>query len=105
VIPPNIWQDNLLTGSTPYVVYPRVNAAQNGEISYGFKITPDELPQVYNTAGVNVFASGDPKKVPVNTAARRLFWAGREQRKLLFDSHWDRGWDWTELRALWNPRP
>jgi hypothetical protein len=67
VIPPNIWQDNLLTGSTPYVVYPRVNAAQNGEISYGFQITPDELPQVYNTAGVNVLASGDPKKVPTNT--------------------------------------
>src|SRR6202161_3595799 len=67
VIPPNIWQDNLLTGSTPYVVYPRVNAAQNGEISYGFQITPDELPQVYNTAGMNVLAGGDPKKVPANT--------------------------------------
>ena len=67
VIPPNIWQDNLLTGSTPYVVYPRVNAAQNGEISYGFQITPDELPQVYNTEGVNVLASGNPKKVPANT--------------------------------------
>ncbi len=67
VIPPNIWQDNLLTGSTPYVVYPRVNAAQNGEISYGFQITPDELPPVYNTAGVNVLASGDSKKVPANT--------------------------------------
>jgi len=67
VIPPNIWQDNLLTGSTPYVVYPRVNAAQNGEIAYGFQITPNELPQVYNTAGVNVLTSGDPKKVPANT--------------------------------------
>ena len=67
VIPPNIWQDNLLTGSTPYVVYPRVNAAQNGEIAYGFQITPDELPPVYNTAGVNVLASGDSKKVPANT--------------------------------------
>ncbi len=67
VIPPNIWQDNLLTGSTPYVVYPRVNAAQNGEISYGFQITPNELPQVYNTAGVNVLASGNPKNVPANT--------------------------------------
>jgi hypothetical protein len=67
VIPPNIWQDNMVTGSTPYVVYPRVNAAQSGEISYGFQITPDELPQVYNTAGVNVLASGNPKDVPGNT--------------------------------------
>jgi len=66
-IPPNIWQDNLLTGAIPYVVYPRVNAAKNGEIAYGFQITPDELPQVYNTAGVNILASGDPKKVPANT--------------------------------------
>jgi hypothetical protein len=67
VIPPNIWQDNLLTGSTPYVVYPRVNAAQNGEIAYGFQITPNELPPVYNTAGVNVLASGNSKDVPANT--------------------------------------
>jgi hypothetical protein len=67
VIPPNIWQDNFLTGSTPYVVYPRINAARNGEVSYGFQITPNELPQVYNTAGVNVVASGDPKKVAANT--------------------------------------
>jgi len=67
VIPPNIWQDNFLTGSTPYVVYPRVNAAQNGEIAYGFQITPDELPPVYNTAGVNVLASGNSKQVPANT--------------------------------------
>jgi hypothetical protein len=67
VIPPNIWQDNFLTGSTPYVVYPRVNAAKNGAIAYGFQITPDQLPQVYTPQGVNVLASGDPKKVPANT--------------------------------------
>jgi hypothetical protein len=67
VIPPNIWQDNLLTGSTPFVVYPRVNAAKSGEIAYGFKITPDEIPLTYTPQGQNVFASGDPKKVPANT--------------------------------------
>ncbi len=67
VIPPNIWQDNLLTGSTPFAVYPRVNAARSGEIAYGFQITPDELPQTYTPEGTEVFASGDPKKVPANT--------------------------------------
>jgi Carboxypeptidase regulatory-like domain len=67
VIPPNIWQDNLLTGSTPFAVYPRVNAAKSGEIAYGFKITPDEIPQTYTPQGQDVFASGDPKKVPANT--------------------------------------
>src|ERR1700744_2561850 len=67
VIPPNIWQDNSLTGSTPFVIYPRVNATKNGEIAYGFQITPSELPQVYTPDGVNVLASGDTKKVPANT--------------------------------------
>ncbi len=67
VIPPNLWQDNFLTGSTPFSVYPRVNAAKGGEIAYGFQITPDELPRTYTPQGQDVFASGDPKKVPANT--------------------------------------
>jgi hypothetical protein len=67
VIPPNIWQDNYLTGSTPFAVYPRVNASKSGEIAYGFQITPDELPRTYTPSGADVFASGDPKKVPANT--------------------------------------
>ena len=67
VIPPNIWQDNYLTGSTPFVVYPRVNDAKNAEISYGFKITPDELPNTYTPSGQNIFASGNTKDVPANT--------------------------------------
>ncbi len=67
VIPPNIWQDNFLTGSTPFSVYPRVNAAKSGEIAYGFQITPDELPPTYTPEGQNVFASGNTKDVPPNT--------------------------------------
>ncbi|MGB7134499.1 MAG: TonB-dependent receptor, partial [Acidobacteriaceae bacterium] len=67
VIPPNIWQDNFLTGSTPFAVYPRVNASKSGEIAYGFQITPGELPATYTPQGENVFAGGDPKKVPANT--------------------------------------
>ena len=62
IIPPNLWQDNFLTGSTPYVVYPRVNANKNGEIAYGFQIAPNQLPQVYTPQGVDVLASGNPKK-------------------------------------------
>ncbi|HEY1807667.1 MAG TPA: TonB-dependent receptor [Acidobacteriaceae bacterium] len=69
VIPPNIWQDNFLTGSTPFAVYPRVNASRTAEIPYGFRITPSELPRAYNTAGQDIFAAAhdDPKKVPANT--------------------------------------
>ncbi len=66
VIPPNIWQDNFLTGSTPFSDFPRVNASKSGEIAYGFQITPDELPLTYTPQGQNVFAHGT-KDVPANT--------------------------------------
>lgn len=66
VIPPNLWQDNFLTGSTPFAVSPRVNAAKNAEIPYGFQITPSELPRVYTPSGQDIFAGG-AKKVRANT--------------------------------------
>lgn len=67
VIPANIWQDNFLTGSTPFVVYPRVNAAKNALIPYGFQITPSEVPRTYTPGGQDIFANGNPKSVPANT--------------------------------------
>jgi hypothetical protein len=67
VIPPNIWQDNFLTGSTPFVVYPRLVAAASAPINYGFQITPSQLPRTYTPQGVDIFASGNPKDVPPNT--------------------------------------
>jgi hypothetical protein len=67
VIPPNIWQDNFLTGSTPFAVYPRVNASKSGEIAYGFQITPDQLPQTYTPSGQNVFQTWPLQKLPANT--------------------------------------
>jgi hypothetical protein len=67
VIPPNIWQDNFLTGSTPFVVYPRLVAAPGAPIDYGFQITPSQLPRVYTPQGADIFASGNPKDVPPNT--------------------------------------
>ncbi|MGA2534962.1 MAG: TonB-dependent receptor [Terracidiphilus sp.] len=67
VIEPNIWQDNFLTGSTPFAVYPRLVSESDAPIEYGFQITPSELPNTYTPAGVNVFASGQTKTVPANT--------------------------------------
>ena len=64
---PNLWQDNALTGSTPFVVYPRVTAAPGEPIPFGFTITPAELPVVYNTAGAPVFPAANSKQVPPNT--------------------------------------
>ena len=66
-IPPNIWQDNFLTGSTPFAVYPRLLSASNAPIHYGFQITPSELPNVYTPQGANIFASGKTKAVAPNT--------------------------------------
>ncbi len=63
----NLWQDNLLTGSTPFVVYPHDTAVPGQPIAYGVGITPQQLPTVYTIAGSPVFASGDSKLVPGNT--------------------------------------
>jgi hypothetical protein len=65
-IPPNIWQDNFLTGGLPFVIYPRVTAAPGAQIPYGFQISPSQLPRVYTPAGVDIFANGT-KDVPANT--------------------------------------
>ncbi|HWG21426.1 MAG TPA: carboxypeptidase regulatory-like domain-containing protein [Terracidiphilus sp.] len=67
VIPPNIWQDNFLTGSTPFAVYPRSVASAGAPIPYGFQITPGQLPRVYTPSGQDIFASGKTTTVPANT--------------------------------------
>jgi hypothetical protein len=66
-IPPNIWQDNLLTGAAPYVDYPRITAAAGVPLPIGTKITPANLPGVFTPDGVNILASGNSKAVPANT--------------------------------------
>jgi hypothetical protein len=66
-IPPNIWQDNFLTGSAPYVIYPRLTAAPGAPIDFGVPITPADLPGIYTPSGANIFATGNSKAVPPNT--------------------------------------
>ena len=63
----NLWQENSLTGSNPFVAYPRLTAAPGQIIRFGMKITPEQLPVVYTPDGTPVFASGDSKRVPANT--------------------------------------
>jgi len=65
-LPPNLFQDNSLTGSTPFAIYPRLTSAPAAPITYGFQITPAELPQVYTPEGQQIFAHGT-KAVPANT--------------------------------------
>lgn len=66
-IPPNIWQDNFLTGSTPFVIYPRVVAVADAPVQYGAQITPDQLPRVYTTSGKDVFSTWKDYQLPSNT--------------------------------------
>jgi hypothetical protein len=63
----NLWQDNSLTGSTPFVVYPHLTAAPGQPIRFGMAIAPEQLPTVYTIGGSPVFATGDSKQVPGNT--------------------------------------
>ncbi|AXC13143.1 Oar protein [Acidisarcina polymorpha] len=66
-IPPNIWQDNALTGAVPFVIYPRIVAAPAAAVAYGFQINSAQLPTFYTPSGQDVFASGNTKTVPANT--------------------------------------
>ncbi len=66
-IPPNIWQDNFLTGAVPFTIYPHLTTSQKAPINYGFQITSGELPNFYTPTGQNVFASGKTNTVPANT--------------------------------------
>jgi hypothetical protein len=66
-IPPNIWQDNFLTGAVPFVIYPHVTAAAGAPILYGFQITSGQLPAFYTPGGQNVFAGGKTNTIAANT--------------------------------------
>ena len=66
-IPPNIWQDNFLTGGAPFVIYPRLTAAPGSPIPFGSPITPNQLPEIFTPSGVNIFAGGSTQSVPANT--------------------------------------
>ena len=63
----NLYQDNYLTGTTPYVFYPRLTTSPGAPIPFGLTITPQQLPPVYTPNGSPIFAAGDSKQVPGNT--------------------------------------
>ncbi|HWA96155.1 MAG TPA: TonB-dependent receptor [Terracidiphilus sp.] len=65
-IPPNIWQDNFLTGSTPFSVSPRRISSSAAPLAYGFQITSAQVPNTYTPDGENILA-GPPKNIKPNT--------------------------------------
>jgi hypothetical protein len=66
VIPPNIWQDNMLTGSTPFAINPRRQSSSSAPLGYGFTITPSMLPIAYDLNGNDILKKGT-KNIPANT--------------------------------------
>ena len=66
VIPPNVWQDNMLTGSTPFSINPRRQSSSSAPLEYGFTITPSMLPIAYDLSGNDILAKGS-KNIPANT--------------------------------------
>lgn len=64
---PNLWQDNMLTGGTPFVVYPYLSAAPGAPVRFSPTATRLELPPVYDTSGQLVFASGRSTDTQPNT--------------------------------------
>ncbi|MGA7108166.1 MAG: TonB-dependent receptor [Terracidiphilus sp.] len=66
VIPPNIWQDNMLTGSTPFSISPRRQSSSSVPLAYGLTITPSMLPIAYDLSGNDILAKGT-KNIPANT--------------------------------------
>lgn len=66
-IPPNIWQDNFLTGSTPFVLYPRLLSESANPLPYGFTLTPSQLPTQYTTGGAPILHGADTKNIAPNT--------------------------------------
>ncbi len=77
-IPPNIWQDNMLTGGTPFVIYPRLTSAPAAPVAYGYQITSSELPRAYTPAGSDIFPGDKTTEVASNT----IFDVDRYERDL-----------------------
>jgi hypothetical protein len=67
LIQPNIWQDNFLTGATPFVMYPRRVSSAAAPFDYGFQITPSQLPVPYTLTGSEIFPTGKTNTVAANT--------------------------------------
>ncbi len=63
----NLYQDNLIMGGAPFVIYPRLTAAPGQLVPFGLHFTAQNLPPAYTMSGVPIFASGNSKAVPGNT--------------------------------------
>jgi hypothetical protein len=64
---PNLWQDNFLTASIPYVFAPYATALPDAAVPFQDSAVPVNLPTAYNIQGQPIFATGRSQDVPSNT--------------------------------------
>ena len=63
----NIWQNDFLTGSLPYVVTTLVTARPNVTVPFANSVTAVALPPFYTVAGQDIYAQVPSTAVPPNT--------------------------------------
>ena len=64
---PNLWQQNTVTGSLPFVVSPSFTAAPGVAVPFENSVTKLQLPAVYGMDGSLIYASGRSTDVAANT--------------------------------------
>ncbi len=64
---PNLWLDNGLTGSIPYVLNPTFQARPGAPVPFNGSVLTFNAPPAYTPQGMPIFASGNTKDVPANT--------------------------------------
>jgi hypothetical protein len=64
---PNLYQDDMVTAGTPFVVTPYLSAAPGSPVQFQNTISHLDLPVVYTPAGQPIFATGNSMDVAHNT--------------------------------------
>jgi Carboxypeptidase regulatory-like domain len=63
---PNLWLQNYVTGSFPFVFQPIITARPSVPVPFQDAVVPETLPPVYTTQGQLLFASGTSANLPAN---------------------------------------
>jgi len=63
---PNLWLENYVTGSFPFIFQPIVTAQRGFPLNFQDSSTPISLPPVYTTQGNLLFPSGSSSNLPAN---------------------------------------
>jgi hypothetical protein len=64
---PNLFQNDFLTASAPFLVIPYLSATPGSPVQFENSVSHFDLPVVYTTGGSPVFATGRTTDVPPNT--------------------------------------